>query len=114
MKTTKTYKTSYYKAINYFHSNIILCNNITEIDNSIFENQRFNEDLENYSSAYMYYITDLAADEVEFIEKHFTDILFTYSNLLDCFVLCYQFCGASWHGVAVNTDIERCEDNTVI
>ena len=37
----KTYKTNYSVAVNWCNNALILCNNITEIDPSIYDNMRF-------------------------------------------------------------------------
>ena len=37
----KTYKTNYSVAVNWCNNALILCNNITEIDPSVYDNMRF-------------------------------------------------------------------------
>ena len=81
-----------------------LCNNIVEIDPSVYDNARFsfyeeNEDgSETQTEVYQWYLTDATESDVEFLEKSF-GLLFTYSNVLDMYVLCVDHYGTSWNGV---------------
>jgi len=75
-----------------------MLNNITEIDPTIWENMRFSDyDEENDSckEIFQYFITDASGSDVEYLEKHF-GLLFTYSELLDKFILCVDHLGTSW------------------
>ena len=94
--------TTYRIATKWLNNNYILCNNIPEIDESIWDNFRFNlEDEEgNQRDIYQYYITDASESDVEWLEKNFPELLFTYSDKLDCFVLCVDHCGTGWDYVA--------------
>ena len=78
--------------------NFIMLNNITEIDPTIWENMRFSDyDEENDSckEIFQYFITDASGSDVEYLEKHF-GLLFTYSELLDKYILCVDHFGTSW------------------
>lgn len=46
----KTYKTNYSVAVNWCNNAFILCNNITEIDPSVYDNMRFElfDELDKY------------------------------------------------------------------
>ena len=94
--------TTYRIATEWLHNNYILCNNIAEIDESIWDNCRFDEVDEdgNLHEIYQYFITDASESDVEFLEKNFSDLLFTYSDKLDCFILCVDHCGTGWDYVA--------------
>lgn len=108
----KNIKTNYKTAANWLHNALILCNNISEIDPSIWDNTRFDsyyedEDGEEHcKEIYQYFLTDCSVWDVEFLEKHF-GLLFTYSDLLDVYVLCVDHFGTPWSGVDVYTDIEN-------
>ena len=92
---------SYLDAINYISHNRILCNNIAEIDNSIWENVRFHlwDEDENEIEIFQYYITDFNQGDIEFLEKRFPSLKFTYSAKLDAFILCVDHFGTAWAGV---------------
>ena len=111
-------QTTYSIAINWLRPSLVLCNNIAEIDQSVFDNARFSfydEDEEMETEIFQWYLTNLSLDDVEWIEKNFPDMKFTYSDLLDCFVLCVDHFGTSWDYVPtsisddllkINPDIE--------
>lgn len=94
----KTFYTTYNEAVNWLGNSYVLCNNITEVDQSIWDNARFStydEESDSYKEIFQYYITDASASDVEYLEKHF-GLLFTYSDMLDCFILCVDHFGTSW------------------
>ena len=111
-------QTTYSIAINWLRPSLVLCNKIAEIDQSVFDNARFSfydEDEEMETEIFQWYLTNLSLDDVEWLEKNFPDLKFTYSDLLDCFVLCVDHWGTSWDYVAtsvsddllkINRDIE--------
>ena len=79
----KTYKTNYSVAVNWCNNALILCNNITEIDPSVYDNLRFelfDEEDGTQRDIYQWFITDCTDDDVEYLEKH-----------LDCFSLIQTF-----------------------
>lgn len=114
----KMKQTTYSIAINWLRPSLVLCNKIAEIDPSVFDNARFSfydEDEENETEIFQWYLTNFSLDDVEWIEKNFPDIKFTYSDMLDCFVLCVDHWGTGWDYVAtsisddllkINQDIE--------
>lgn len=124
------FATNYKVAVNWLNNSFVLCNNIAEVDESIFENCRFslfyyedengetyeNEDeipenvefWEKETEIFQWFITDASEDAVKFLEKHF-GLLFTYSNKLDCFVLCVDHFGTSWDYVRCDTDLKNAQ-----
>lgn len=79
----KTYKTNYSVAVNWCNNALILCNNITEIDPSVYDNLRFelfDEEDGTQRDIYQWFITDCTDDDVEYLKKH-----------LDCFSLIQTF-----------------------
>ena len=102
--------TNYFDAVNYFANNRILCNNISEIDPTFYDNIRFNLEDSNGEiiDIFQYYITDFQESEVEYLEQRFS-LFFSFSELLDCFILCVNHYGTSWKGVYV-TDNEVTEE----
>lgn len=102
------FTTSYKVAAHWLHNSLILCNSITEVDPSIIDNSRFevyDEENDSYTEIYQYFLTDCSESDVEFLEDHF-GLLFTYSDVLDLFVLCVDHYGTAWDGVPCETDLE--------
>ena len=93
---------NYYDAVHYFNNSFILCNNITEVDPSVYDNMMFPlENEEGYPiDIYQWFLTDCSANDAEYLANRF-GLLFTYSDLLDCFVLCVDHYGTMWKGVSV-------------
>ena len=106
-----TKHTTYRIATEWLHNDYILCNNIAEIDESIWDNCRFEYEDEdgNPRDIYQYFITDASESDVEFLEKNFSDLLFTYSDKLDCFILCVDHCGTGWDYVPTPVSDELVE-----
>lgn len=92
-------QTTYSIAINWLRPAIVLCNNIPEIDDSVYDNARFDwEDKE----IYQWYITDLSSDDIDWLELNFPGLLFTFSDKLDCFILCVDHWGTAWTHVSTS------------
>lgn len=97
-ETKKPYYTTYAEAIKWLGNSYILCNNIVDIDNSVYDNMRFSdydEETDSYTEIYQWFISDCSKDEVEYLERNF-GLLFTHSDLLDKYILCVDHYGTSW------------------
>lgn len=92
----KAQYTTYNIATHWLDGGLVLCNNIGEIDESIWDNMRF--EWEEDSEIYQWYLTSYSESDVEYLESTF-GLLFTYSDKLDCFVLCVDHWGTMWSGV---------------
>lgn len=104
--------TNYAAAVNWLHKGLVLCNNIAKIDPSVYDN--INKCLEDkdtgvYRDIYQWYITDFSEWDVEWLEETFPDLIFTYSDLLDMFVLCVDHFGTPWSGVMTTCTNPKCE-----
>ena len=101
---------NYLDAVNYFNNSRILCNNITEIDSTFWDNSRFSFEREDGEliDIYQYYLTDCTDSDVEYLEQRF-NLLFSYSELLGVYVLCVDHYGTAWSHVFV-TDNEFTEE----
>jgi hypothetical protein len=93
---------SYADAAKWFDNSLVLCNNIVEIDSDIFDNMQFSLEDEdgNYREIYQYYITDCNSDDVRCLSSWFS-LLFSYSPLLDCYILCVDHWGTPWKSVMI-------------
>lgn len=91
-----TKQTTYRIATHWLGNSYVLANNITQ-DTSVFDNFRFDfydEDGEP-TEIYQWYISDANESDVAWLENTF-GLLFTYSELIDCFILCVPHCGTGW------------------
>lgn len=107
----KTGKVSYARAVERLVGDIVLCNNIGQLDSSIFDNiinDNYYDDDEEYleEEYYQYYLCNLDEWEKDFLKQ--TDIIVSYSDVLDCDVLMVNHWGTSWDYVM--TDIEWTDD----
>ena len=100
-KQEALFYTTYKEAVNWLHNNFIMQNDIAEIDSQVYDFMRFNlEDGEgNCTEIFQYYLTDCSNEDVLFLERYF-GLLFTYSPLLDKYILCVDHWGTSWDYVS--------------
>jgi hypothetical protein len=103
--------TTYRIATKWLNNNYILANSIAE-EEGFFDECRFNlyDENDNFIDIYQYYITDASLDDVEYLEKNF-GLKFSYSNKLDCFVLCVDHWGTSWDYVSCEISEELLKYN---
>jgi hypothetical protein len=103
--------TTYRIATKWLNNNYILANSITE-EEGFFDECRFDlyDEYDNFIDIFQYYITDASLDDVEYLEKNF-GLKFSYSNKLDCFVLCVDHYGTSWDYVSCEISDELLEIN---
>lgn len=92
-----TFYTDYRTASKWGDCQLILCNEIASLDESIWDNMRFNyyDEDDNPVDIFQWYLTSLSEWEVEWNEKTF-DLKYTYSDMLGCYVLCVDHWGTSW------------------
>ena len=93
MSVKEQYYTDYHTAVHWCGDDLVLCNNIADVDPSVYDNFRF--ELGEEKEIFQWYITNASEESVEYLEKTF-GLLYTYSNLLDCFILCVDHFGAHW------------------
>ena len=104
----KKYATNYKVSTQWLNNSLIMCNHIGEIDASIYDNMRFShedEETGEYRDIYQWYITDCSDSDVEYLEQTF-GLLFTYSELLGCYILCVDHFGTAWDYVSCETTNE--------
>lgn len=96
---------SYKTICDYYIGDMVLCNNIIEIDPSVWDNMQISEMAEyseEYPEIFQYYLCHLTEWEEEDAKK--AGLLLSYSNKLDCDVLCVTHWGTSWDYVL--TDVK--------
>lgn len=103
--------TTFRIATKWLNNNYILANSIAE-EEGFFDNCRFNlyDENNNFIDIYQYYITDASLDDVEWLEKNF-GLKFSYSDKLDCFILCVDHWGTSWDYVSCEISEELLKIN---
>lgn len=89
-------QTNYFLASHWLNNSLVLCNDITKIDTDFdYRFDIYNEESDTCRDIFQYFITDCSEDDVLFLEKSF-GLLFGYSPLLDCYILCVDHYGTSW------------------
>lgn len=99
-------RVSYRRLIDRYIDDLVLCNNIVNIDNTVFENmQNIDVDDDDFE-IYQYYLCNLS----EFERENLLDygVSLSYSELLDCDVLLVDHWGTSWDYVM--TDVKWSEN----
>lgn len=104
-------KISYRTLLECMGIDCILCNNIPNIDESIFDNVETGtlyEETEDgdiiYNDIYQYYIINANEWDIEYIRKYYNDeLIIAYSEKLENYILCVDHFGTSWDYVL--TDI---------
>jgi hypothetical protein len=96
------------------NNNLILCNNITDVDESVIDNivygdyweedfkaqeEEGKEEIE-YPEIYQYFLLDCNEDYIKHLQEHYPELIYSYSEKLDLYVLCVHHWGTSWTGVA--------------
>lgn len=102
-------KISYKTLLNYYNRDMILCNNIVNIDDSIYDNilvgNIYNEEEDYYNDIFQYFIWDLTEWDLKHIQENYNDeLIIAYSEILDNYVLLVDHYGTSWDYVLTNIE----------
>lgn len=90
----RTGRVSYRRLIDRYIDDLVLCNNIENVDNTVFENmQNIDVDDDDFE-IYQYYLCNLGEFEREKLIEY--GVSLSYSELLDCDVLLVDHWGTSW------------------
>ena len=101
----RTGKVSYKRIVDRYISDLVLCNNIVNIDESLWENSTgIGEG--DYPEIFQYFLCNISNYVKEQLEEW--GFLFSYSNMLDLDVLLVDHWGTSWDYVM--TDVEWSEN----
>lgn len=102
-------KISYKRLVDRVCNNRVLCNNIVNVDESIWDNGITGnlEDMGNIE-IFQYYLVDMSEWDVEYAKQFESELIISYSNKLDLYVLMVDHFGTSWDYVM--TDIEYTND----
>lgn len=102
----RTGRASYRSIINRYIDDLVLCNNIAEIDESVLDNiniDLYDEENDEYVEIYQYYLCNLSTWEIEELTAY--GIILSYSDKLECEVLCVEHCGTSWDYVPTEVEL---------
>lgn len=113
-------RASYRTLVERFIGDIVLCNNIVDIDVDIWDNVEvghlYDEETDEYTEIFQYYLCNVSQYEIEALReltKNNNDIILTYSNVLECYVLMVDHWGTSWDYVLTSVPLvdtyEECE-----
>ena len=116
----KNERASYKTLVDRFVGSRVLCNNIVDIDESIWENvevgQLYNEETDEYTEIFQYFVCNVSEWEIETLKEltqDNNDIIISYSNVLDCHILMVDHFGTSWDYVLTSVPLvdtyEECE-----
>lgn len=92
--------TSYSTAVHWLQNNLILCNDIPKIDETLFERTK-GYDWEADREIFQYFLTDMSDSEVAWMVRNFSGLHFAYSELLGLWVLLVDHWGTGWEYVSV-------------
>lgn len=103
--------TDYYTAVHWLRSAFILCNNIYEVDYTVSENIEYPESWEEEDiercTIFQWFLTNMSEEDKEYMQEHFPDLIFSYSDKLDLWILCVDHFGTMWKGVSTETTLEN-------
>lgn len=106
-----------YKTISFYHllkkigiyDNMILCNNIINVEENLYDNiingEFYDEESDEYAEIYQYFLFTASDFEIELIKEN-TNLLVFYSEKLDLYVLGVTHFGTSWDYVGVDCKYE--------
>ena len=105
-------RASYRTLIDYFIGDIVLCNNIVNIDETIYENvivgNLYSEESDQYIDIYQFYLCNINDFNIKCLKeltKDNNDIILSYSDVLDCDVLMVDHFGTSWDYVLTSVPL---------
>lgn len=98
-------KASYRTIVDTFIGDVLLCNNICEVDESVYCDAEFDYEDEdgNYIDIYQWFLCSVDEWTKNELKKY--GLLFSYSNVLDLDVLCVDHFGTSWDYVLTDCPI---------
>lgn len=100
----RTGKVSYGRIVERYIKNMLLCNNIESVDESVLYNSDnlYDEESDEYTEIYQYFLCDLD----DFVKEQLQEwgFLFSYSDMLDLDVLLVDHFGTGWDYVMTSVE----------
>lgn len=84
-----------------------------ENDESVIENIEYpdwtngDEEERDRIEIFQWFLTDMNEEDKEWMQKNFPDLIFSYSDKLDLWILCVDHFGTMWKGVSTTTNNEN-------
>lgn len=91
---------NYREVVKAYVGDVVLANNIVNIDESVWDNMEFEG--EEYPEIYQYYLCNVSDYAKEEAQEY--GLIFSYSDKLECDVLCVDHFGTSWDIVPVSKE----------
>lgn len=114
-ENTENKEIHYYSEIaEKLNNNLILCNDIINVDESVIDNMVYGdywskdywEDVEEEEredieepEIYQYFLLDCSKSRIENLQYNYPEVIYSYSEKLDLYILCVHHWGTSWTGV---------------
>jgi len=100
----RTGKVSYGRIVERYIKNMLLCNNIESVDESVLYNSNdlYDEESDEYTEIYQYFLCSI--DEYTKNQLQEWGFLFSYSDMLDLDVLLVDHFGTSWDYVMTSVE----------
>lgn len=103
--------TDYYTAVHWLGSAFVLCNEIVENDESVIDNieypESMNEEDRERCEIFQRFLTNMSEEDKKWMQENFPDLIFSYSDKLDLWILCVDHFGTMWKGVSTTTNCEN-------
>lgn len=100
----RTGKASYKRVVDRYIDDLVLCNKLPEIDNTIFDTvDIYDEENGSYLDIYQYFLCNIDEYTKEILESY--GLIIGYSELLECDVLMVDHWGTSWDYVITDAEI---------
>lgn len=111
----KSYSTTYSVAAFYLGGSLVRANNIQGVQSLLSFSDtigyEIDDETDEYPEVFEYYLTTYTREACEYLNSHFSRIMFAYSDALGVWVLLVPHVGASWENVKVRTDIAQAQHN---
>ena len=89
----KTRFIDYKSAIKWFNNDFVKLDKIAQMDSSVWENMKGAGENDVIAE---FYVCDCSKREVEFLMKSFEGLIFSFSEVLEKYILCVDHWGTSW------------------
>ena len=107
----RTGRASYRRVLKIYSNDIVLCNDIIDIDESVLYNMDISqmceysedEDGEQYPEIYQYYLCNL--DDFQRNNLKARGVILSYSDMLDLDIICVDHWGTSWDYVLTDSEL---------
>lgn len=97
---------SYRTIVEYGIRDIVLCNNIVDVDEGVYMHLYDENIIDDNTEIFQYYLCNISEFDKQWCKD--CGLILSYSDILDCDVLCVDHFGTSWDYVL--TDVKLFDD----